>query len=66
MNDKFRKIDFETWERKDNYKVFTEFMPRGIQMNANVDITDLIKEMKNGGTVEADGVLVYKDGKHIL
>lgn len=46
MNDKFRKIDFETWERKDNYKVFTEFMPCGIQMNANVDITDLIKEMK--------------------
>ena len=27
---------------------------------------DLIKDMKNGGTVEADGVLVYKDGKHIL
>ena len=24
------------------------------------------KDMKNGGTVEADGVLVYKDGKHIL
>lgn len=27
---------------------------------------DLIKDMKNGGTVEADGILVYKDGKHIL
>ena len=27
---------------------------------------DLIKDMKNGGTVEADGKLVYKDGKHIL
>lgn len=27
---------------------------------------DLIKDMRNGGTVEADGVLVYKNGKHIL
>lgn len=27
---------------------------------------DLIKDMKKGGTVEADGKLVYKDGKHIL
>ena len=25
-----------------------------------------VEYMKNGGTVEADGVLVYKDGKHIL
>lgn len=27
---------------------------------------DLIKDMKNGGTVEADGKLIYKDGKHLL
>lgn len=27
---------------------------------------DLIKDMKNGGTVEADGKLVYKNGKHLL
>ncbi len=27
---------------------------------------DLIKDMKNGGAVEADGKLVYKDGRHII
>ena len=27
---------------------------------------DLIKDMRNGTQVEADGILVYKDGKHIL
>lgn len=27
---------------------------------------DLIKDMKNGGTVEADGKIVYKDGRHIM
>ncbi len=27
---------------------------------------DLIKDMKNGGIVYADDILIYKDGKHIL
>ena len=27
---------------------------------------DLIKDMKNGGTVEADGKIIYKDGRHII
>ena len=54
MSDKFRKIDLETWERKENYTVFTEFMPCGVQMNANVDITDLINKIK--GTADKERI----------
>lgn len=45
MENKFDKIDFDNWERKENYLWFTKH-PSTINMTANVEITNLLKFVK--------------------
>lgn len=45
----YKIIDFENWERKENFSYFTQDMPCQINICANIDITDVLKEAKNLG-----------------
>ena len=46
MTEKFTKIDLDNWERKENYNWFTTKNNCTIVMTANIEITNLLKFVK--------------------
>ena len=46
---KFTKIDIESWERRDLFKLYTTDLKIVMNMTVDVDITNVISEIKKHG-----------------
>ena len=45
----FHLIDMETWERREHYKYYQTMVHSSYTLNANIRITNLLKEIKRRG-----------------
>ena len=45
----FHLIDMDTWERREHYKYYQTFVHSSYTLNANIKITNLLKEIKQRG-----------------